>query len=213
MSKQFQTYYQITFEDPVKLPCDITIYGKSMRTSSDCVLDVTAELDNENYGWQPVGTVTVKAPVISVEMPDSTSSGTVLAYLSIPSGQTVDIYDGDTLVLSRVRSGDVEIPLSGTAAGRVSVHTITFKWSNNNDISSAPVSQTVIHADGVPKLYWNSTCSAVLPDRTPGAMSSETIYTPTRVPIRRNFVSPAPSKIRKTSQEAWYSQSRGWTER
>ncbi len=152
VSKQFQTYYQITFEDPVKLPCDITIYGKSMRTSSDCVLNVTAELDNEKYDWQPVGTVTVKAPVISVEMPDSTSSGTVLAYLSIPSGQTVDIYDGDTLVLSRVRSGDVEIPLNGTAAGRVSVHTITFKWSNNNGISSAPVSQTVIHADGVPKL-------------------------------------------------------------
>ena len=150
-SKQFQTYYQITFTNPVELPCDISIYGKPMRLSSHCVLDVTAQVEvngKSGKSWQPVGTATAKAPTISVEMPQYTSGGTVLAYLSIPGGGTVDVYDGDVLVLSRVSRGAVSIPLSGTAKGRSTTHTLTFQ--SNTQLE--PVSQTVVHLDGVPKL-------------------------------------------------------------
>ena len=150
-SKQFQTYYQITFTKPVELPCDISIYGKPMRFSSHCVLDVTAQVEvngKSGKSWQPVGTATAKAPTISVEMPQYTSGGTVLAYLSIPGGGTVDVYDGDVLVLSRVSRGAVSIPLSGTAKGRSTTHTLTFQSSAELE----PVSQTVVHLDGVPKL-------------------------------------------------------------
>lgn len=156
-SKQFQTYYQITFTNPVELPCDISIYGKPMRLSSHCVLDVTAQVEvngKSGKSWQPVGTATAKAPTISVEMPQYTSGGTVLAYLSIPGGGTVDVYDGDVLVLSRVGRGAVSIPLSGTAKGRSTTHRLTFQSSASagEDDQLEPVSQTVIHLDGAPKL-------------------------------------------------------------
>ena len=152
VSKQFETYYQITFLQPVELPCEISIYGKPMRLSSDCVLDVSAQVTvNGSQSWQPVGDATVKAPAISASMGLYTSDGEVSAYLSIPEGEKVDVYDGDVLVLSNVGSGAVKIPLSGTARGRATAHNLTFR-SRGSGSQLLSLSQTVIHANGLPTL-------------------------------------------------------------
>ena len=183
-SKQFTTYYQIDFSEPISLPCTFTIYGTAMTANSDVKLsasvkltDVTGVSTDKADAWQSLGTVTAQAPALSVSLPASTGMDVVPAYLTIPgSGGTVDIYDGETLVVSGAREGDVEIPLEKISSSRTTSHDLSFRWNKKpNDmenVSDTPYEVTVLHTKYLPTLvsqklqtsydldrdYW-STCS------------------------------------------------------
>ena len=72
MSEQFATYYEITFSEPITLPCTFTVYGTAMTANSDVKLSPTVELTNVKGvdtskvdRRQPLGTVTAQAPALS----------------------------------------------------------------------------------------------------------------------------------------------------
>lgn len=164
MSKQFTTYYQIDFSEPISLPCTFTVYGTAMTANSDVKLSPTVELTNVKGvdtskvdPWQPLGTVTAQAPALSVSLPASTGMDVVPAYLTIPGyGGTVDIYDGETLVVSGAREGEVEIPLEKISSSRTTSHDLSFRWnkkpSGMENVSDVPYEVTVLHTNGLPTL-------------------------------------------------------------
>ena len=151
VSKQFTTYYRITFKEPVELPCDFTVYAKPMLEASDAVLTASVCLDPEgsSNSFHLVGKATVKAPDLSVSIPSITGGDTVTAYVTAPkSAGTVRVYDGDELVAT-ARSGSVQIPLCGTSTSMTTSHRLTFQYT---DASGAvrSVTRTVLHAAGLP---------------------------------------------------------------
>ena len=182
-SKQFTTYYQIDFSEPISLPCTFTVYGTAMTANSDVKLSPTVKLTNVKGvdtnrvdPWQPLGTATAQAPALSVSIPASTGMDVVPAYLTIPGANgSVDIYDGETLVVSGAREGEVEIPLEKISSSRTTSHDLSFRWNRKPTgmtVSDTPYEVTVLHTNGLPTLvsqqlqisnnlqrdYW-STCS------------------------------------------------------
>ena len=149
VSIQFQTYYQITFSEPVELPCDITVYAKPMAEASDAVLQLSVNLEKHS-ALQLVNTAVVKAPDLSVSVPSVTGGDTVTAYVTAPSNYpTVRIYDGDELVATS-RNGSVQIPLCGTSKSMTTSHRLTFRSFNAKGEEGPSVTRTVLHADGLP---------------------------------------------------------------
>ena len=150
VSKQFQTYYQITFTEPVELPCDFTVYAKPMLMASDAVLTASVCLDpgGNSYSFHLVDKATVKAPDLSVSVPSITGSDTVTAYVTAPQQAEVQVYDGDELVAA-TRSGSVEIPLCGTSTSMTTSHRLTFQYTDESGAARS-VTRTVLHAAGLP---------------------------------------------------------------
>ena len=165
MSEQFETYYEITFSEPISLPCTFTVYGKAMTSNSDVQLvpsvkleGVTGATATSPYDWQPLGTVTAKAPALSVFIPASAGTDSITAYLTIPEGSgMVDIYDGETLVVPGAWAGEVRIPLAGTSSSLTTSHNLSFRWQGEtSDASTAPYEVTVSHTNGLPTLVRQS---------------------------------------------------------
>lgn len=163
-SVQFTTYYQIDFSEPISLPCTFTVYGNAMTANSDVKLSPSVKLTGvtgvsaeKADAWQSLGTVTAQAPALSVSIPASTGIDIVPAYLTIPgSGGTVDIYDGETLVVSGAREGEVEIPLEKISSSRTTSHDLSFRWNKKpngmENVSDVPYEVTVLHTNGLPTL-------------------------------------------------------------
>ena len=163
MNEQFTTYYEITFSEPITLPCTFTLYGNAMSYNSDVNLTLSAVLDDVTGvetskldQWQSLGTVTAQGPALSVAISAAVGTETATAYLTIPgpSSARVDIYDGDTLVVPSARAGEVEIPLVGTSPSRTTSHNLSFRWHGNTpeDASGEPYEVTVLHTNGLPTL-------------------------------------------------------------
>ena len=163
MNEQFQTYYEITFSEPITLPCTFTLYGNAMSNKSDVKLTLSAVLDDVTGvdtskldQWQSLGTATAQGPALSVAIPAAVGTETATAYLTIPgrSSARVDIYDGDTLVVPSARAGEVEIPLVGTSPSRTTSHNLSFRWRTTPpaDASGEPYEVTVLHTNGLPTL-------------------------------------------------------------
>ena len=163
MNEQFTTYYEITFSEPITLPCTFTLYGNAMSYNSDVNLTLSAVLDDVTGvetskldQWQSLGTVTAQGPALSVAIPAAVGTETATAYLTIPgpSSARVDIYDGDTLVVPSARAGEVEIPLVGTSPSRTTSHNLSFRWRTPppDDASGEPYEVTVLHTNGLPTL-------------------------------------------------------------
>lgn len=163
MNEQFQTYYEITFSEPITLPCTFTLYGNAMSNKSDVKLTLSAVLDDVTGvdtskldPWQSLGTATAQGPALSVAIPAAVGTETATAYLTIPgrSSARVDIYDGDTLVVPSARAGEVEIPLVGTSPSRTTSHNLSFRWRTTppDDASGEPYEVTVLHTNGLPTL-------------------------------------------------------------
>ena len=163
MNEQFTTYYEITFSEPITLPCTFTLYGNAMSYNSDVKLtlsavlgDVTGVETSKLDQWQSLGTVTAQGPALSVAIPAAVGTDTATAYLTIPgpSSARVDIYDGDTLVVPSARAGEVEIPLVGTSPSRTTSHNLSFRWRPKPpvDASGEPYEVTVLHTNGLPTL-------------------------------------------------------------
>ena len=186
-SQQFTTYYQIDFSEPISLPCTFTVYGTAMTANSDVKLSPSVKLDDvegvsttTSAEWQPLGTVTAQAPALSVSIPASTGLETVPAYLTIPgSGGTVDIYDGETLVVSGARKGEVEIPLEGTNPGFTTSHNLSFRWNkkpNGMTVSDTPYEVMVLHTNGLPTLVSQQLQISNNPSRGWSTCSRDQIY-------------------------------------
>ena len=163
MNEQFTTRYEITFSEPITLPCTFTLYGNAMSYNSDVNLTLSAVLDDVTGvetskldQWQSLGTVTAQGPALSVAIPAAVGTETATAYLTIPgpSSARVDIYDGDTLVVPSARAGEVEIPLVGTSPSRTTSHNLSFRWRTTPpaDASGKPYEVTVLHTNGLPTL-------------------------------------------------------------
>ena len=163
-SVQNTTYYQIDFLEPISLPCTFTVYGTAMTANSDVKLSPSVKLTkvkgvetSKVDPWQPLGTVTAQAPALSVSIPASTGMDVVPAYLTIPGyGGTVDIYDGETLVVSGAREGEVEIPLEKISSSRTTSHDLSFRWHTKpgdmENVSDVPYEVTVLHTKYLPTL-------------------------------------------------------------
>ena len=163
-SQQFTTYYQIDFSEPISLPCTFTVYGNAMTANSDVKLSpsvtltgVTGVSTDTADQWQSLGTVTAQAPALSVSIPASTGMDVVPAYLTIPGASgSVDIYDGETLVVSGAREGEVEIPLEKISSSRTTSHDLSFRWHTKpremENVSDVPYEVTVLHTNGLPTL-------------------------------------------------------------
>ena len=163
-SVQFTTYYQIDFSEPISLPCTFTVYGNAMTANSDVKLSPSVKLTGvtgvsaeKADAWQPLGTVTAQAPALSVSLPASTGMDVVPAYLTIPGASgSVDIYDGETLVVSGAREGEVEIPLEKISSSRTTSHDLSFRWNKKpngmENVSDVPYEVTVLHTNGLPTL-------------------------------------------------------------
>ena len=163
-SQQFTTYYQIDFAEPISLPCTFTVYGTAMTANSDVKLSpsvkltgVTGVSTDTADEWQSLGTVTAQAPALSVSLPASTGMDVVPAYLTIPGANgSVDIYDGETLVVSGAREGEVEIPLEKISSSRTTSHDLSFRWHTKprgmENVSDVPYEVTVLHTNGLPTL-------------------------------------------------------------
>lgn len=151
VSVQFQTYYQIEFSEPMELPCDITVYGKPMTTNSAAVLDLSVKLTDKS-SYEPVDRVEVSAPSVSVEMPGTVGDRTFTAYVTIPEGGRVDVYDGIDLVGQASRTGDIKIALSGASDSMITSHDLRFVLFDQNGTEAGAYTQTVLHANGAPTL-------------------------------------------------------------
>lgn len=151
VSVQFQTYYQIVFEEPMELPCDITVYGKPMTANSAAVLDLSVLLTDKN-SYEPVDRVEVSAPSVSVEMPGTVGDRTFTAYVTIPEGGRVDVYDGIDLVGQARRTGDIKIALSGASDSMITSHDLRFVLFDEEGKEAGAYTQTVLHANGAPTL-------------------------------------------------------------
>lgn len=151
VSIQFQTYYQIEFSEPMELPCDITVYGKAMTANSAAVLDMSVLLTDKN-SYEPVDRVEVSAPSVSVEMPGTVGDRTFTAYVTIPEGGHVDVYDGIDLVGQASRTGDLKITLSGASDSMITSHDLRFVLFDEEDKEAGAYTQTVLHANGAPTL-------------------------------------------------------------
>ena len=151
VSIQFQTYYQIEFSEPMELPCDITVYGKPMTSNSAAVLDMSVLLTGKN-SYEPVDRVEVSAPSVSVEMPGTVGDKTFTAYVTIPEGGRVDVYDGVDLVGQASRTGDLKITLSGASDSMITSHDLRFVLFDKEDKEAGAYTQTVLHANGAPTL-------------------------------------------------------------
>ena len=151
VSIQFQTYYQIEFSEPMELPCDITVYGKAMTANSAAVLDMSVLLTGKN-SYEPVDRVEVSAPSVSVEMPGTVGDKTFTAYVTIPEGGRVDVYDGVDLVGQASRTGDLKITLSGASDSMITSHDLRFVLFDKEDKEAGAYTQTVLHANGAPTL-------------------------------------------------------------
>ena len=151
VSIQFQTYYQIVFDEPMELPCDITVYGKPMTANSAAVLDMSVLLTDKN-SYEPVDRVEVSAPSVSVEMPGTVGDRTFTAYVTIPEGGRVDVYDGVDLVGQARRTGDLKITLSGASDSMITSHELRFVLFDQNGTEAGAYTQTVLHANGAPTL-------------------------------------------------------------
>ena len=186
VSKQFQTYYQITFTEPVELPCDFTVYAKPMLMASDAVLTASVNLENMPNSSYLVGKAVVKAPDLSVSIPSITGSDTVTAYVSAPANTAVQVYEGDELVAT-AWNGSAEIPLCGTSKSMTTSHRLTFRYTDASGAARS-VTRTVLHAPDLPTVtkqnlqvnygygYWSS-------------VSRNTIY---------SFTSASPAPFRMT---------------
>ena len=151
VSVQFQTYYQIEFSEPVELPCDITVYGKAVTANSAAVLDMSVLLTSKN-SYEPVDRVEVSAPSVSVEMPGTVGDKTFTAYVTIPEGGRVDVYDGVDLVGQASRTGDIKIALSGASDSMITSHELRFVLFDKDGDEAGAYTQTVLHANGAPTL-------------------------------------------------------------
>ena len=151
VSIQFQTYYQIEFSEPMELPCDITVYGKAVTANSAAVLDMSVLLTGKN-SYEPVDRVEVSAPSVSVEMPGTVGDKTFTAYVTIPEGGRVDVYDGIDLVGQASRTGDIKITLSGASDSMITSHELRFVLFDQNGTEAGAYTQTVLHANGAPTL-------------------------------------------------------------
>lgn len=151
VSVQFQTYYQIVFEEPMELPCDITVYGKPMTANSAAVLDLSVLLTDKS-SYEPVDRVEVSAPSVSVEMPGTVGDRTFTAYVTIPEGGRVDVYDGIDLVGQARRTGDIKIALSGASDSMITSHDLRFVLFDEEGKEAGAYTQTVLHANGAPTL-------------------------------------------------------------
>lgn len=151
VSIQFQTYYQIEFSEPMELPCDITVYGKPMSANSAAVLDMSVLLTGK-ISYEPVDRVEVSPPSVSVEMPGTVGDRTFTAYVTIPEGGRVDVYDGIDLVGQANRTGDIKIALSGASDSMITSHELRFVLFDKNNAEAGAYTQTVLHANGAPTL-------------------------------------------------------------
>ena len=151
VSIQFQTYYQIEFSEPMELPCDITVYGKAVTANSAAVLDMSVLLTGKN-SYEPVDRVEVSAPSVSVEMPGTVGDKTFTAYVTIPEGGRVDVYDGIDLVGQASRTGDIKIALSGASDSMITSHELRFVLFDKDGDEAGAYTQTVLHANGAPTL-------------------------------------------------------------
>lgn len=151
VSIQFQTYYQIEFSEPMELPCDITVYGKAMTANSAAVLDMSVLL-TDKISYEPVDRVEVSPPSVSVEMPGTVGDRTFTAYVTIPEGGRVDVYDGVDLVGQAIRTGDLKITLSGASDSMITSHELRFVLFDKEDKEAGAYTQTVLHANGAPTL-------------------------------------------------------------
>ncbi len=151
VSVQFQTYYQIVFDEPMELPCDITVYGKPMTANSAAVLDLSVLL-TDKISYEPVDRVEVSAPGVSVEMPGTVGDRTFTAYVTIPEGGRVEVYDGVDLVGKASRTGDLKITLSGASDSMITSHDLRFVLFDEDGNEAGAYTQTVLHANGAPTL-------------------------------------------------------------
>ena len=151
VSIQFQTYYQIEFSEPMELPCDITVYGKAMTANSAAVLDMSVLL-TDKISYEPVDRVEVSPPSVSVEMPGTVGDRTFTAYVTIPEGGRVDVYDGVDLVGKASRTGDLKITLSGASDSVITSHELRFVLFDKDGTEAGAYTQTVLHANGAPTL-------------------------------------------------------------
>ena len=153
VSVQFQTYYQIEFSEPMELPCDITVYGKAMTANSAAVLDLSVNLTGYSmFSYEPVDRVEVSPPSVSVEMPGTVGDRTFTAYVTIPEGGRVDVYDGIDLVGQARRTGDIKIALSGASDSVITSHDLRFVLFDKEGKEAGAYTQTVLHANGAPTL-------------------------------------------------------------
>lgn len=151
VSIQFQTYYQIEFSEPMELPCDITVYGRPMTANSAAVLDLSVLLTERN-SYEPVDRVEVSPPSVSVEMPGTVGDRTFTAYVTIPEGGGVEVYDGVDLVGKASRTGDLKITLSGASDSMITSHDLRFVLFDEDGNEAGAYTQTVLHANGAPTL-------------------------------------------------------------
>ena len=159
LSEQFTTEYILNFSEPITLPCSFTIYGSPMTEKSDVTLDISANLTDTSQtlsrldSLQPVGSITTKAPSISVSIPSVVGTDVATAYVTTPGNSGfVDIYDGETLVVSRARAGETKIPLVGTSSSRTTSHRLTFRLSDYLGNLQETYEVTVLHVNGAPTL-------------------------------------------------------------
>lgn len=151
VSVQFQTYYQIEFKEPMELPCDITVYGRPMTANSAAVLDMSVLLTDKS-SYEPVDRVEVSAPSVSVEMPGTVGDKIFTAYVTIPEGGRVDVYDGVDLAGQASRTGDIKITLSGASDSMITSHDLRFVLYDKEGNETGAYTQTVLHANGAPTL-------------------------------------------------------------
>ena len=188
VSIQFQTYYQIEFSQPMELPCDITVYGKAMTANSAAVLDMSVLLTGKN-SYEPVDRVEVSAPSVSVEMPGTVGDKTFTAYVTIPEGGHVDVYDGVDLVGQARRTGDLKITLSGASDSMITSHDLRFVLFDKEDKEAGAYTQTVLHANGAPTLRSQNLQTTTTGGRNWATHKRDMIYT---------FTSSNPPQFRMT---------------
>ena len=188
VSIQFQTYYQIEFSEPISLPCDITVYGKPMSANSAAVLDLSVKLTDKS-SYEPVDRVEVSAPSVSVEMPGTVGDRTFTAYVTIPEGGRVDVYDGIDLVGQASRTGDIKITLSGASDSMITSHELRFVLFDKDGTEAGAYTQTVLHANGAPTLRSQSLQTTTTGGKYWSTHKRDRIYT---------FTSSNPPQFRMT---------------
>lgn len=131
----------ISFDKPVALPLDFTLYALPNARDSVTV-DVTAKIglaDGRDKAGQSVGSVTVGAPGAYLSAPERTVSETVAVSGTAPANERVRVLDGDTVVAEVKADADgrfaTAVTLVGCKQDRASLHKL-------RSSSSAGESQT-----------------------------------------------------------------------